>query len=1066
MESTGKPAGDIALRVSTHQWWRAVYFFCVGLLFQSAQFHVCADEGLDAYRLAVGFYNKDEWKLAADNFQAFLKNHSQHKKAENARFYYGLTLVKLDDFKTARTVLRNFMRDYPKSNDITAALYWAGHCSYFLDDYPDAEKELTRFVAAAPEDPLCEWALPYLADAELRLKKPEVAARHFRQALDAYPKGEMTDDAKFGLARCYEQLQKTPEALQAYRELAANTASPRAPEALLSLGDLYFDTQDYAAAATAFAEFETKFSTSPQMPQAQFNHGSALFQLKDYAQAVVAFDKAARAEKLAAEALFWKGLAQKSLPDLDQAVSTLQAAYEQHREHPFAEKLLFQWAQCEDRRGQRDHARELYVSLVNRWPKGALAQESLHAATVAAVDLGKISEADALLAKFDKDYASSPLRLRHDILRARLQMARTPKDYAGAVKILQGVIAATEKEGTRQQARYYLSVALQNLGQHSQVLEVSEPLSRQVASDHAMADYAGVFVIRAESQRALARTAAATAKPAESPPAEVMYLAAEAVASVKKYLELAPQGALVAQALAVGSMTEGLAARKEPALQFLDALQKTSPESPELERTLLELGRLAYAREDYELAEKLYGDLASRPKSSLHAEALADLGWSLHRQRKFIEAAFAFGRLLKEHPDDKLVPEAAFQRGISLHDAGQIEQAQTAFAEAAQLTGDSKEIFLAGWQSARLLGRLKKTTEADTAFANLRKRFPKAPDGDKILNEWATLHYDVENYTRGDDILRRLIVEYPNSPLAGHARLSLAESDLIAGKIDQARTQFLAIASANAPAGTAGATLPDAKQVEQARILQQRALHQLVQIELSAHRWNEVRKYAAESAQRFPDGNFRLENQLALAEADFQSGDLKAASERLQQLKSEKESPEARQAKAFPQIWVLQAEIAWRQKDYDAVTATVTEFREWDPKSPLLYQAQEVLGRSLKSQAKFPEARAELQRVLDDPFAKDTETAAKSLFLIADTYRLEMNYKAAYENFLKVDVLYKFPDLQAPALYQAGVCQEELQDWKKAARSYDDMLQRFPNSEHAPKARERLAIVRKRIATG
>ena len=50
-------------------------------------------------------------------------------------------------------------------------------------------------------------------------------------------------------------------------------------------------------------------------------------------------------------------------------------------------------------------------------------------------------------------------------------------------------------------------------------------------------------------------------------------------------------------------------------------------------------------------------------------------------------------------------------------------------------------------------------------------------------------------------------------------------------------------------------------------------------------------------------------------------------------------------------------------------------------------------------------------------------------------------------------------------MYQAGVCQEEMQRWKDAAKTYDEMLQKFPGSEHT-KAKERLDVVRKRLAAG
>ncbi|MGE5193912.1 MAG: tetratricopeptide repeat protein [Deltaproteobacteria bacterium] len=1004
-----------------------------------------ADDPLDDYRLAVGFYNKEQWKLAAESFQSFLKNHGQHARAENARFYYGLALVKLDEFKQAREVLRNFVRDYPKSRDAPAAAYWIGHASYFLDDFAQAEAELGRFVSAAPQDALAEWALPYLADSELRLKKPEAALKHFQQALDAFPKGEMAEDARFGLARCYELLKKTPEAIRAYQEIAASRTSGRAAEAQLCLGGLQYEGGNYAAAAAAFQAVEQQFPESPQLPQAQLNLGFSLYQLHDYQKAAAQFDKAAKTEKYAAEAALWKGLSLKSLGDFPQAIAALQPAYEKFRDQPIADKLLFQWAVCEDRRGERDRSRALFVEVADRWPKGSLADESLHAACLAAVETGKLPEAEALVARFDRDYPGNRLRLRQEVLKGRVLAAKN--DFAGAAKIYQGVIAATEIESTRQQARFYLGYALQNLKQHAQVLEATEPLVARIPAEKALVDYSGVYVLRGVSQLELAKATARTKAGEESP--ELRKLCAAAVESARRYRETAPNGALSARALAIAAIAEALDRKKNEAVASLAALRKSHSQSAELGEALNELGAIAFSKGDYELAEKLFGELAGWPKESrFHSQALADLGWSQHKQRKFADAAASFARVLAEHPDDVLVPEAAFQRGVSLEDAGKFPEAQAAFAQAWKLPGDSREVFLAGWRSARLLGRMKKTAEADSTFDELFKRFPKPADGDKVLSEWAGIQYDAENSARGDEILRRLVADYPASNLSDDALFSLAESDFLAGKLDKARTQFTAIANSS------GA---DAA-------VQQKALYQLMRLEADAGQWAALRRVCDDLMNRFPEGTYRQEAELRRAEADFNLADFKAAQERLLALKARKDDPAFKTAPWFPRVWVMLAETQWRVKQYDAVVATVAEYRAWDPQSPLLYQADEIAGRSLKSQAKWAEARAAFERVLKDPRGKQSETAAKSQFLLADTYFWEKSYPTAIREYLKVDILYKYPDLQASALYQAGVCQEELHDWKDAARTYDDVLRRFPNFEHAALARERLEAVRRRLA--
>jgi TolA-binding protein len=463
------------------------------------------------------------------------------------------------------------------------------------------------------------------------------------------------------------------------------------------------------------------------------------------------------------------------------------------------------------------------------------------------------------------------------------------------------------------------------------------------------------------------------------------------------------------------------------------------------------LGTIAFSWDDFERADRLFAELAGWPKESrLHSQALADLGWALHRQKKNVEAAASFARLLAEHPDDELVPEAAFMQGRTLQDAGKISEAQTAFADAAKRPGSANETYMAGLQSARLLGRMKKTTEADAAYEELLKRFPKRPDGDKVLDEWAGLQYGAENYARADEILKRLTAEYPSSDLADNARLSLAESAFLAGQLDAARSQFAALSTSSSADG----------------MVQQKALYQLMRLELEARRWEALRKLCGDSLTRFPEGTYRCEFELHLAEADLNLGDFKAAHDRLVRLKSLKDDSGFKPGEWFPSVWVMLAETQWRLKAYDAVAETVAEFRAWDPRSPVLYQADEILGRSFKSQAKWVEARAAFERVLKDPHGKLSETAAKSQFLLADTYFWEKNYQTALKEYLKVDILYKFPELQAAALYQAGVCHEELNNWKEAARTYDEVLRRFPNDKNADTARKQVIAVRKRLASG
>ena len=63
-------------------------------------------------------------------------------------------------------------------------MYRIGETSYSLEDYKQAETEFLAFLERFPNHELNEWALPYLADAQLRLDKTSEAAKHFRSTHD------------------------------------------------------------------------------------------------------------------------------------------------------------------------------------------------------------------------------------------------------------------------------------------------------------------------------------------------------------------------------------------------------------------------------------------------------------------------------------------------------------------------------------------------------------------------------------------------------------------------------------------------------------------------------------------------------------------------------------------------------------------------------------------------------------------------------------------------------------------------------------------------------------------
>ena len=1010
---------------------------------------IAADEtGIEDYKLASGLYQKGRWKLAAESYETFLKQNPRHRKAEDAQYYLGLTYINLENHTRAREVLRQFLKTYKDSKYQVRALYWTGQSSYILEDYPAAEQELAAFVKQVNTDePLLERAWPYLAESEFRLNKPREALQNYQKALKAFPDGVLAEESRFGAAQAFEKLQRPAEAIAIYKQLAANRKGRRGADALSNLGARYFEEGKFADAATAYSDLEKNYPASPLVPLARLNLGFALYRQGNFANAVAQFDRAAASEKQAAEATLWKGLSLKAQGQVKQSAEHFAAAYEKFKNDPLAPSLLFQQADSEQHAGNSAEAVKLFLSVADNYPKTPFADEAVQAAILAAITGNDLPEAEKLLARFDRDFPNNRFRLRQELLKGRLALAKG--DAAGAQKRFEEVLKQSTIEQTKLEARLYAAHAAQIQNKHAEAMTLSEPLVAALARDAHSPELWGALVLRGTSMLALGK-----ATSTKTAPKERLAHFQNATQAGQKYLEKFPRGPLADQALVIVILGSAHSGQKIPAVAGLQKLRQEYPTTAEIDRTLLELAELALGNEDGAWATTLFGELATRPAGTRYRErGLSGLGWSQYKLKNYTAAAETFAKLAEEKPlDPVLVADAGFMRGKALQLAGKAADAQLAYAEAFRKFGTADSAFLAGLQSARLLGQLGKADESDAAFTALFERFPKPNQGDRILDEWAAMNYGVGKFARSDEVFRRIIRDFPTSTLVDNARLSLAESDLVSGKVDAAKAAFTTLS-------TSAQSDPE---------VQQQALYQLMHIERQAGKWDELRKVCRDSLTRFPAGLHRWDAEFHQAEADFQQPELaKETRDRLLKLLDTKTAAEARKKEWFPRVWVMLAESYFRLKEYPAVMNTAESFRNWDAKSPLLYQVEEVVGRAFKAQAKFKEARDAFRRVVQNETGAATETAARSQFQIAETFVMQKDYKQAALEYLRLDIEeYKgYPAWQAPALFQAGMCHETLQDWKEARADYENLISRFPRSEFTVKARDRLAEIRNKTSS-
>jgi cellulose synthase operon protein C len=992
---------------------------------------VFADQAGDDYKLARGHFDRKRWPFAEEAFQKFLVDHPNHKLNPLGRFYLGLVRVYLKKYVQARMTLEDFARKYPNSTEVPHASYRIGECSYHLKEFSRAERELSAFVAKHKKTAFSESAWAYLGDAQRQRKNYQGAIRSLKNSLALAPKGSTPDETWFSLAESYVAINDVDEALKIFRQISSNKTSPRAPSAQMQIGAVFFGQKKYREAAAEYVLIGSRFSDSKYASVAKLNAGFSYYQLGEFGKALAQFDAAEAEPSQAITAGYWKGLSLKSLRDYSSAADVLAViAKKIKKDDPLEESIVYQQADCEFKAGKFDTAANTFLTVTRRWPKGQFADESLYFATEcildAATKLGvvekteKLAEAELLLDKFDREYKTSKLTNSHHIQRGHFLVLRgAPEDLDRAEELFQSVLKVSGEAQTQGEARYELARLLQSRGNHSAAATILKPLAESVIKN-GQTTIPEILILY---PHLLIQTKE--------------YKAAQVAAQA--YLTYFKKGANRDQAWGMLASSSALDQSWKSASDAVSTLVNDHSDSPIVARTTERVAEIAWDAKQYNECVRYFTILVKTgTESPYHAKALSGLGWSEYHLKNFEKAEEHYAQFLKDHPTHKSGANCAFQIGDCRQQRGKIDEAAEAFASAFEKF-KGYDAMMAGVQAARIHSKRNRTAAADKLYAAVADAYPMDKQHAGILSEWALVLAEADQYDQSDAVYRRLVKEHPESTYTDNARYNLADSDLINGKTKEARAEFL--------------LLVDDKKSDD--VVVEDSLHRLVLIAQAQQDWKSLVAHAGSMSKKFPKGEYAHEVSFQLGNAQVMMGDHKAAEVTLSGMTGIADRA-AQAAPWFDHIWTLLAESQVQQKKYKSVLQTAADFLKQRPESKLHYQMDEIVGRSWKRQAKFDEARLAFKRAINSEHGARTATAAKAQLMLAETYFIQKNYKSALNEYTRLVSVFDLPAWQAPALLQEGKCFELLGDKPEAAKSYNELIKKHPQTEFAAQAKARL----------
>ncbi len=284
------------------------------------------------FKLAINLYTDGLYDLAADQLKQFITSYPAAAQGVEARFYLGLTQLKLKMFDDARLTFQTFALTYQDNPKAPEAWWNVAQAYIALGNPREAALAYERVKVFHPKSKLAPEALVRSGEAFLAEGERDNARRVFRIVLQEYGSSPAVLTARTRLAAMYFAEGNLTQAQSELKRVTEGDPSPDArAQALLLLGNIQQASGKGDLARANYQEIIQKYRNTSALQGAYVHLGRLLLAEGQYRDAAEDFRKAAGEKSLpdsalTREAVLGLGDASSALKDYAGAV----AAYERY----------------------------------------------------------------------------------------------------------------------------------------------------------------------------------------------------------------------------------------------------------------------------------------------------------------------------------------------------------------------------------------------------------------------------------------------------------------------------------------------------------------------------------------------------------------------------------------------------------------------------------------------------------------------------------------------------------------------------------------------------------------
>jgi TolA-binding protein len=364
------------------------------------------------FKLAVNLFNDGMFDLAAEQLRNFISLYPSTSQGIEARFYLGLTYLKIRKFEDARQTFQNFALsyvDHPRAPDA-----WVHVAEAFaaMDNRREAASAYERVRVFHPRSPLVPEALLNAARLYRETGDREPAKKDLRTIIQEYPTSKSALPARLAIGEMYAEEGQTELAeAEARRVSESDAPAPVKANALFSVGKIQLSAGLFTHAETAFRQVISTYKGTSAATSAYAELGNLALARKKYDEAVDLFKKVIDDDQaddsLRASALLSTGLARSARGDYRDAQKSFERLTELFPDSPLSPLAHLEagWAALRD--GDEETARS-YAEVTLLRPDSGFRARAFILAAQASVAGRDISAAIRFYAGFGAAFQDHP----------------------------------------------------------------------------------------------------------------------------------------------------------------------------------------------------------------------------------------------------------------------------------------------------------------------------------------------------------------------------------------------------------------------------------------------------------------------------------------------------------------------------------------------------------------------------------------------------------------------------------------------------------------------------------